>query len=150
MAHVSEVRADLVRAPRLDRDLEEGRHGEALLDQETRHGRLAGLARLDLLAAVTRFLVKERFSVATLLEVTIETGRTHQIRAHLAHVGHPVLGDPRQGGAGELARRIGLDRLFLHAGVLEFAHGGVEPRRFEETLPEDLARALVRVSSIRG
>ena len=112
-------------------------------------------------AAVTRFVVKERFSVATLLEVTIETGRTHQIRAHLAHIGHPVLGDPRQGGAGELARRIGLERLFLHAGVLEFAHGGAgetptppvqefEPRRFEETLPEDLARALVRVSSIRG
>jgi RluA family pseudouridine synthase len=99
--------------------------------------------------AVTHFVVKERLEAATLLEVTIETGRTHQIRAHLASLGHPVLGDLRHGGTGELTRRMGLHRLFLHAGTLRFAKGpGVsEERTFEEPLPPELAEALRRASS---
>jgi RluA family pseudouridine synthase len=97
--------------------------------------------------ALTRWEVARRLPGATLLRVTIETGRTHQIRAHLASIGHPLLGDPRQrgttGGAGELARRAGLTRLFLHAGELEFPHPTRgEIVRFEEPLPRELARTL--------
>lgn len=100
--------------------------------------------------AVTHWEVVRRLAGATLLRVRIETGRTHQIRAHLASIGHPVLGDPRQRGttgpAGELARRAGLERLFLHAGELEFPHpASGEVRRFEDPLPPELARALERL-----
>lgn len=100
-------------------------------------------------AAVTHFVVKERLPGATLVEVTIETGRTHQIRAHLNTIGHPILGDLRYGGTGELTRRMGLHRLFLHAGILDVAVGGA-PRRFEEPLPRELDEALRRVSSASG
>lgn len=102
-------------------------------------------ASLDGKPAVTRFVVKERLPGATLLEVDIETGRTHQIRAHLDAIGHPILGDLRHGGTGELTRRIGLHRLFLHAGTLESPG-----RRFEDPLPRDLQEALLRLSSSRG
>jgi 23S rRNA pseudouridine1911/1915/1917 synthase len=72
-------------------------------------------------SAVTHFRVLERFTRTSLLEVTLETGRTHQIRAHLAAIGHPVCGDPRYGGA-ECGRRLGLRRQFLHASKLMFRH----------------------------
>ncbi|MBI3725391.1 RluA family pseudouridine synthase [bacterium] len=102
--------------------------------------------------ALTRFEVTKRLREATLLRVTIETGRTQQIRAHLASIGHPVLGDPRHGGAGgaasEIARRAGLRRLFLHAGELDFPHPeDASPRHHEEPLPEELSRAMERLSS---
>ena len=58
----------------------------------------------------------------SLLDVRLETGRTHQIRVHLAHLGHPVLGDRTYGGVDELARRLGLERPFLHAYRLSFPH----------------------------
>jgi 23S rRNA pseudouridine955/2504/2580 synthase len=101
-------------------------------------------------AALTRYRVAQRLREATLLTVEIETGRTHQIRAHLASIGHPVLGDPRQGGvtgaALELSRRAQLGRLFLHAGSLDFPHpADATPRHFEEPLPRDLAQALDRL-----
>ena len=72
-------------------------------------------------SAVTHFRVLERFPRTSLLEVRLETGRTHQIRAHLAAIGHPVCGDPRYGGAG-CGRRLGLRRQFLHASKLMFSH----------------------------
>jgi 23S rRNA pseudouridine1911/1915/1917 synthase len=71
--------------------------------------------------AVTHFRVLERFPRTSLLEVRLETGRTHQIRAHLAAIGHPVCGDPRYGGA-QCGRRLGLARQFLHASKLMFRH----------------------------
>jgi 23S rRNA pseudouridine1911/1915/1917 synthase len=95
--------------------------------------------------AETGFEVRERLDGATLLEAFPRTGRTHQIRVHLAAIGHPVLGDRAYGGGGDDARRIGLDRPFLHAWRLSFAHpfggGRVE---VQEDLPEDLATALSR------
>jgi 23S rRNA pseudouridine1911/1915/1917 synthase len=95
--------------------------------------------------AETAFEVRERLESATLLEAFPRTGRTHQIRVHLAAIGHPILGDRAYGGAGDHARRLGLDRPFLHAWRLSFAHplggGRVE---IEEGLPEDLAAALSR------
>jgi 23S rRNA pseudouridine1911/1915/1917 synthase len=93
--------------------------------------------------AVTRAEVRERFGVAALLEVRPETGRTHQIRVHLAAVGHPVVGDRGYGRDRKLAARLGLTRPFLHAAKLAFAHPLTGERlSFEDPLPEDLAAAL--------
>ena len=71
--------------------------------------------------AITHFDVQERLPRTTLLNVRLETGRTHQIRAHLSAIGHPVCGDGAYGGA-ECGRRLGLGRQFLHAQKLMFKH----------------------------
>jgi len=71
--------------------------------------------------AVTHFEVQERLPRTALLAVRLETGRTHQIRAHLAAIGHPVVGDRRYGGR-EAGRRLGLERQFLHARLVRFSH----------------------------
>jgi 23S rRNA pseudouridine1911/1915/1917 synthase len=90
-------------------------------------------------AATTHFEVVETLPGASLLEVRLETGRTHQIRVHLASIGHPVLGDGRYGGAA----RYGLGRQFLHSARLELKHPfSGEELRFESELPADLAAAL--------
>ena len=96
--------------------------------------------------AETGFEVRERLAGATLLEAFPRTGRTHQIRVHLATIGHPILGDRAYGGRGDAARRVGLDRPFLHAWRLSFAHPMGEGRvEIEEDLPADLASALARI-----
>jgi 23S rRNA pseudouridine1911/1915/1917 synthase len=89
--------------------------------------------------AVTWFAVRERLGERTLLEVRLETGRTHQIRVHLEAIGLPVSGDPVYGAA----RDLGLDRQFLHAHALAFDHPTTGTRlAFESPLPSDLASAL--------
>ncbi|WP_046079732.1 RluA family pseudouridine synthase [Halomonas sp. HG01] len=72
--------------------------------------------------ARTRFAVREAFARATLIEAEPITGRTHQIRVHAAHAGHPLLGDDKYGTreAGRIAAQFGLSRLFLHAASLTF------------------------------
>jgi 23S rRNA pseudouridine1911/1915/1917 synthase len=103
------------------------------------------VARPTGVPAATRFEVRERFEGASLLEARPLTGRTHQIRVHLASVGHPILGDRRYGGGGEDARRLGLGRPFLHARLLAFDHPAMGRRiQVEEPLPEDLREALAR------
>jgi 23S rRNA pseudouridine1911/1915/1917 synthase len=97
--------------------------------------------------AETQVEVRERFGRSTLVEAWPRTGRTHQIRVHLAALGHPILGDRAYGGAGEEAARLGLSRPFLHARVLAFQHpipGPLTAERIavEEPLPADLAAAL--------
>jgi 23S rRNA pseudouridine1911/1915/1917 synthase len=94
--------------------------------------------------AITNFEVLEVLGEASLLSVRLETGRTHQIRVHLAHIGHPVVGDRTYGPATRhLARRLGLSRPFLHATGLQFNHPiSGEQLDFEEPLPPDLSRAL--------
>jgi 23S rRNA pseudouridine1911/1915/1917 synthase len=97
--------------------------------------------------AETGFEVRERFAAATLLEAAPTTGRTHQIRVHLASVGHPILGDRAYRGAGDDARRLGLERPFLHAGRLAFDHPVTGERiDLEEPLPDDLRVALRRAA----
>jgi 23S rRNA pseudouridine1911/1915/1917 synthase len=92
--------------------------------------------------AVTHFQVMERLPRTSLLRVRLETGRTHQIRAHLAAIDHPVCGDPRYGGL-ECGRRLGLERQFLHATFLMFRHPVTrEMEVCESKPPVDLRRAL--------
>ena len=89
--------------------------------------------------AVTHFEVAEQLARHTLLRVTLETGRTHQIRVHLEAIGLPVAGDPVYGRPGEL----GLERQFLHAARLAFPHPVAGARiECESPLPSDLAAAL--------
>jgi 23S rRNA pseudouridine1911/1915/1917 synthase len=107
--------------------------------------------------AVTRYEVLEKYGgaktkpVASLLELELETGRTHQIRVHLAHIGHPLLGDATYGaGFKASARNLGLEaqaalealgRQALHAGLLAFVHPVTGKRlRFTSLLPTDMAR----------
>jgi 23S rRNA pseudouridine1911/1915/1917 synthase len=93
--------------------------------------------------AETRVEVRERLDTTTFLEAAPLTGRTHQIRVHLASVGHPIVGDRTYGGGGDDARRLGLGRPFLHAWRLSFEHPVTGERiEREEPLPEDLAHAL--------
>jgi 23S rRNA pseudouridine1911/1915/1917 synthase len=89
--------------------------------------------------AVTHYRVRERLGQHTLLECDLETGRTHQIRVHLASIGHPIEGDPVYAGRG--AKRLA--RQALHAWKLAFRHPRTgEEMRFESPMPEDMA-ALV-------
>jgi len=94
-------------------------------------------------AAVTHYRVLHDNGAVALLEVTLETGRTHQIRVHLSHLGHPVLGDSTYGGRSELAAGLGLNRPFLHAVRLAWPHPS-DGRRVEvaDDLPADLVAAL--------
>lgn len=94
--------------------------------------------------AVTHFAIEEELPGFTLLRVTLETGRTHQIRAHLHAIGYPVAGDPEYGTAGQL----GLGRQFLHARRLAFTHPRTGERvELTSELPEDLASVLARLRS---
>jgi 23S rRNA pseudouridine1911/1915/1917 synthase len=91
--------------------------------------------------ARTHFEVIEPLPADTLVEARLETGRTHQIRAHFAAIGHPVAGDPRYGHVG----RHGLSRQFLHSARLGFEHPFTgEVLEFESQLPDDLSKALNR------
>jgi 23S rRNA pseudouridine1911/1915/1917 synthase len=91
--------------------------------------------------AVTHFALERVLPATTLLRVRLETGRTHQIRAHLKAIGHPVAGDPEYG----TPRRLGLDRQFLHAARLGFAHPVTgAPVDIASPLPADLRAALER------
>jgi 23S rRNA pseudouridine1911/1915/1917 synthase len=89
--------------------------------------------------ARTHFTVLELLGQESYVEARLETGRTHQIRAHFAAIGHPLAGDPTYGGA----VRYGLERQFLHAHRLAFEHPlSGERLSFESGLPADLAAAL--------
>jgi 23S rRNA pseudouridine1911/1915/1917 synthase len=94
-------------------------------------------------AAVTHFATERALEGYTLLRVRLETGRTHQIRAHLKAIGHPVVGDPEYGRQGLL----GLERQFLHAEHLAFEHPVTDERiDIRSPLPADLAEALRNAS----
>lgn len=96
--------------------------------------------------ARTRYTVERSFpdAGASLLRCTLETGRTHQIRVHLAAIHHPVVGDPAYGG---IRSGIEIGRPFLHAATLELAHPVTgEPLRFASELPPELVAVLDRLA----
>ncbi len=106
--------------------------------------RIVRVAR-DGKAAVTEFRRLTRYAGATLVEARPITGRTHQIRVHALHMGHPLAGDDRYGDAqvNRSFRQAGLRRLFLHARETTFRHPRTaEPLRVEAPLDDDLARFL--------
>jgi pseudouridine synthase, rluA family len=98
--------------------------------------------------SITHYETLEAHRTATLVEVRLETGRTHQIRVHFAAIGHPCCGDPLYGSDPALARRLGIDRQWLHATRLAFEHP-VEGSHveFESELPRDLEHALNELRS---
>ncbi|KNG95324.1 RluA family pseudouridine synthase [Pseudaestuariivita atlantica] len=97
--------------------------------------------------AVTRVRVLERFDGAALIACQLETGRTHQIRAHMAHVGHGLVGDPVYGGRRKLRAGAGaFDRQALHAAELGFVHPVTgESLRFSAPDPTDMALLIARL-----
>ncbi len=114
--------------------------------------RLRMAVREDGKEAVTHYRLRERFRAHTALECRLETGRTHQIRVHMAHLKHPIVGDPLYGGSLKLPKGAsealiaalrGFRRQALHAEVLEFAHpvsGG--PVRCEAPVPNDMQQLM--------
>lgn len=99
--------------------------------------------------AVTHYELIEAFRHASLLEISLETGRTHQIRVHMAALRHPCVGDPLYGADPTLGARLGLDRQWLHAMGLGFIHpGSGDYVHFESTYPEDLQTALDRLDAM--
>jgi len=93
--------------------------------------------------SVTHYDTIEAFPAASLLDVKLETGRTHQIRVHFAAMRHPCVGDLTYGADPTLAAKVGLERQWLHAYSLGFEHPGTgEYVEFRSEYPEDLAHAL--------
>ncbi|MEZ5564441.1 MAG: RluA family pseudouridine synthase [Gammaproteobacteria bacterium] len=118
-----------------------------LITDERRGGERHVRVDADGKPAVTHFVPLERFDAATLADVHLDTGRTHQIRVHAASIGHPVAGDERYGGTGvSIVAELGLKRLFLHARSLVFRCPGTdEPLSVEAPLGEDLTGPLERL-----
>ena len=128
-----------------------GGTADAPIDRHPRD-RLRQTVREDGREAVTHYRLRERFRAHTLLECRLETGRTHQIRVHMAHIKHPIIGDPLYGGplklpkgaTAELVESLrGFKRQALHAETLEFIHPlSGEPIRCSTPMPADM-QALV-------
>ena len=129
-----------------------GGTANAPIDRHPRD-RLRMAVREDGKEAVTHFRLRERFRAHTLLECRLETGRTHQIRVHMAHLKHPIVGDPLYGGPLKLPRGAseatiaalrGFRRQALHAETLEFQHpASGEPVRCTAPVPADLQALVV-------
>jgi 23S rRNA pseudouridine1911/1915/1917 synthase len=111
--------------------------------------------------AVTDFLVKENYRYFSFLELTLHTGRTHQIRAHLQHIGNPILGDEPYGG--RTIRQLGfsrsekfvenlldiMPRQALHAAFLAFLHPKTKQRvSFNAPLPNDMKQAIDKIQRL--
>ena len=94
--------------------------------------------------AVSHYKVLERFGYTTLIECTLETGRTHQIRVHASHIGHCLLGDDKyaHAEANTLAAQLNLGRLFLHAESLEFTAPSGQRIKVAAPLDDALKRVL--------
>ncbi len=116
------------------------------LAEHEQSGRSKALRGINLQEALTRYRVLSKGALASLLECQIETGRTHQIRRHLAAIGHPVAGDRRHGDFPfnrELRGRSGLKRMFLHARRISFEHPkSGEQLTIEAPLPRELQEVL--------
>ena len=128
-----------------------GGTANAAIDRHPRD-RLRQAVREDGKDAVTHYRLRERFRAHTALECRLETGRTHQIRVHMAHLKHPIVGDPLYGGSFKLPKGASdefiaalraFKRQALHAEVLEFAHPVTgEPIRRSAPVPGDMQRLM--------
>jgi len=128
-----------------------GGTANAAIDRHPRD-RLKMTVREDGRDAVTHYRLRERFRAHTALECRLETGRTHQIRVHMAHLKHPILGDPLYGGPLKLPKAAnealidalrGFKRQALHAETLEFTHPiSGEPVRCSAPIPADMQHLL--------
>ncbi|WP_026411491.1 RluA family pseudouridine synthase [Actinomadura oligospora] len=120
---------------------------DAPIDRHPSHdGRFAVVAGGK--PSVTHYDTVEAFRAATLLDVDLETGRTHQIRVHMSAIRHPIIGDMAYGADPTLAARLGMKRQWLHAVRLGFEHPTHgEWVEFESPYPDDLARALEIVAA---
>lgn len=118
---------------------------DAPLSRDREHGgeRMVVVDREQGRRALSDFSPIEPFADATLMDVRIHTGRTHQIRAHAAHCGHPVAADGKYGANARCAQwqRRGLGRMFLHAACIDLPLAGGR-RRFQAPLADDLAQVL--------
>ncbi|MFN7157350.1 MAG: RluA family pseudouridine synthase, partial [Erythrobacter cryptus] len=98
-------------------------------------------------SAITHYKVRERLADAALVECRLETGRTHQVRVHLASIGHPLLGDPAYGRTPKPLRPVlealGFARQALHAAELGFVHpASGTALRFASALPQDMRELI--------
>lgn len=118
----------------LSRDAERG--GERMVVVDHQQGR----------SSLSTFYPLQTYADASLMEVEIRTGRTHQIRVHAAHCGHPVIGDEKYGSNAQAAfwRERGMARMALHAASISLYFQG-QVRRFEVPLPPDMARLVERL-----
>ncbi|MGN7917433.1 MULTISPECIES: 23S rRNA pseudouridine(1911/1915/1917) synthase RluD [Lysobacter] len=133
-----------------------GGTANAPIDRHPRD-RLRMAVREDGRDAVTHYRLRERFRAHTLLECRLETGRTHQIRVHMAHLKHPIVGDPLYGGPLKLPKGAtdglvealrGFKRQALHAETLEFVHPvSGEPIRCTAPVPADLRHLVAELSA---
>ena len=131
-----------------------GGTADAPIDRHPRD-RLRMAVREDGRDAVTHFRLRERFRAHTALECRLETGRTHQIRVHMAHLRHPIVGDPMYGGPLKLPKGAsealattlrGFKRQALHAETLEFTHPSTgEPVRCSAPVPADLQALMAEL-----
>jgi 23S rRNA pseudouridine1911/1915/1917 synthase len=148
--HVHRALKALLAARRLRREylaLVEGRPSarsgtvDAPIGRHRRDRRLMSIDTAEAREARTHFELERALPASSLLRVVLDTGRTHQIRVHLAAIGHPVCGDRQYGTAG----MYGLERQFLHAARLAFQHPvSGDELDISSPLPKDLAAALVR------
>jgi 23S rRNA pseudouridine1911/1915/1917 synthase len=115
---------------------------DAPIGRDPRHRQQMAITVVGSREARTHFRVLRRFARHTLLELQLETGRTHQIRLHLKAIGHPVVGDSVY-GSGNALKRVPLKRQFLHASQLHFHHPVTgQLLELEAPLPDDLQNVL--------
>ena len=132
------------------------KHGQSGGERVVKVDRAAGKPARTLFKRLRRFVCNGPLSeatglgVVTLVEASLLTGRTHQIRVHAAHLGAPLAGDPKYGDfeANRRLKAVGLDRLFLHAGTLSFCASYMEQQlRVDAPLPPELEQVLVRLTA---
>jgi 23S rRNA pseudouridine1911/1915/1917 synthase len=101
-------------------------------------------------SAVTQLSVLERYDESSLLDIDLRTGRTHQIRVHMAYIRHPIIGDKVYGGgtSARIAQELNARRQMLHAATLGLAVPGTsETTEFQAPLPADMERVLAQLRS---
>lgn len=116
---------------------------DAPIGRDAKDRKLYAVTQKNSKHAVTHFAVVERLPEHTVLELQLETGRTHQIRVHMKYIGHPIVGDPMYGPSRQKVTNRWIEGQALHAGVLGFEHPGSRDRLvFESPLPEDMQALL--------